>query len=126
MKLLTGLTLACFLLVSASCAIIHEGKFNSNDFKVLDGKTVELLNPHRANGKLKIIFQGGKITKIQQNLPNVANLEMNDDEHHWVRIQNKTDGKLKTTQFDFLWWHNLHNISDPEVCFEVGYNVASW
>lgn len=127
MKFLYGLFFLFVFVNLSFCSVINENKLNITGFRILeDEKTVELTNPHRTNGKLKFTFEGGNITKVEHT-PLLWSFLMSGDANNRVDIHQMGPKNSKiTTAYEVRWSHVHENISDPEICFEVSFNNASW
>lgn len=127
MKNFYGILFPFVFLNLSFCAVLNENQLNTTEFRILeDKKTVELTNPHRTNGKLRFLFEGGNITQVEQT-PLRWRFLMSGDANNCVDIHKigPVNSKI-TTEYDVRWSHIHENISDPEICFEMGSNNASW
>ena len=127
----TNLAVRLFLTITlchlAKANIIYDGKFPTNEFRIVDNHFIEFPNPFRPNAVVKFSFEDGNITRVEHKKATFWSLNMFGDTHNTVNVYNDTAHLNKTAKYRFSWYHvGLNLTREPEICFDTTFNNAKW
>lgn len=129
MKFILSIALLISLCSLTLCQVVipFTGTRPPVDFQVPDSHTVELANHFRPSGKVRFTLNGVNITQIREEYKDFWVIEFSDGNYMEYSFYTEPDVKKYNATKYFFKWHNEGGHGHKnEVCFDFGYNGATW